>query len=64
MDTRDKTLEELQDISHFIQAGFLALVTVAQQIRDGERGSPSQGDVEESADLLRRASASLGREPE
>jgi hypothetical protein len=55
--------QALNNIGHFIQAGFLALVAVAEQIRDGKQGSPTPAELEDAADLLRRASASLGGEP-
>lgn len=52
-------LEELENIGHWTQSGFLAVVTILQQIRDGEHGSPSPERIEDSAALLRRVSAIL-----
>jgi hypothetical protein len=52
-------LTELKNISHFIQAGFMAAVAVAQQVRDGKKASPTPDELESAADLLRRCSENL-----
>lgn len=55
-------LEVLQDIRHYIQAGFLALVYTARQIRDKQTEDPrALSEFEDAADILRAASATLGR---
>jgi hypothetical protein len=56
-----KELEVLQDIRHYLQVSALALVSVACQIRDGEKGDPSRDQLEEGAEILRLASAILPR---
>lgn len=58
MDNTNKA-EELENVGHWIQSGFLAVVTILQQMRDGHRGSPSPQMIEDSAALLRRVSATL-----
>jgi hypothetical protein len=49
----------LDNISHFIQTGFLAMVTVLVQIREGHKGEPGRDDVEKAATFLRHVSANL-----
>lgn len=56
-------LTELKDIDHFIQAGFMALIAVTQQVRDGRDGPPSPADIRDAAELLRRCSACLMDSP-
>jgi hypothetical protein len=56
---KENNLVQLENIGHWVQSGFLAVVTILQQIRDGQRGSPSPQMIESSAALLRRVSAIL-----
>jgi hypothetical protein len=50
----------LADIDHHIQAGFLTVVTILRQIRDGQKGqAPTRDDVEKSAGLLHDVSRTL-----
>lgn len=49
----------LDNISHFVQTGFMAVVAVLIQIRDGRKGSLSDAELEDAASLLRRVSAHL-----
>jgi len=52
--------ELLEAIDHHIQAGFVAAVTVARQIRDGTKDEPpSQSYISESAEFIRRVADSL-----
>ena len=56
---QSEELTELKNISHFIQAGFMAVVVVAQQARDGKKGFPTPDELETAAALLRRCSENL-----
>ncbi len=56
---QSEALTELKNLSHFIQAGFMAVVVVAQQARDGKQGSPTPDELETAVALLRRCSENL-----
>jgi hypothetical protein len=57
-------IELLLDIRRFIQAGFLATVAVGMKIRNRDQHPISDIDLEDAADILRRASATLGGLPD
>jgi hypothetical protein len=52
-------LSPTEQLSHYVQAGFLAVIVVACQIRDGRKKDPTHREFEEAAELLRNASATL-----
>lgn len=51
--------DALETLDHHLQAGFLAVVVIARQIRDGEKGEPSGPEIRRSVDFLRAVSQIL-----
>ena len=51
--------EIVEDISHYIQTGFLAVVVILRQIREGRKGDPEVSEIQDAANFLRFVSASL-----
>lgn len=51
----------IDNIAHYIQAGFLATIVLLRQIRDGQKHDPAKNEIEEAAIFLRAVSASLSQ---
>jgi hypothetical protein len=48
-------IDPIEQLSRHVRAGFLAVIVVACQIRDGRKDDPKHRDFQEAAELLRNA---------